>query len=45
MNDRVYKGLDGVCVDQTKLSKVDGIKGQLTYIGYNIDQLVDCTFE
>ena len=45
MNTKVYKGLDGVCVDETNLSKVDGINGKLTYLGYNIDQLVSCTFE
>jgi len=45
MNNKVYKGLDGVCVDETRLSKVDGVQGQLTYLGYNIDQLAECTFE
>jgi citrate synthase len=45
MNIKVYKGLDGVCVDETTLSKVDGVNGILTYLGYNIDQLVSCSFE
>jgi len=45
MNEEVYRGLNGVCVDTTKLSKVDGVNCQLIYLGYNIDELVDCTFE
>jgi citrate synthase len=45
MNTKIYKGLDGVCVDETNLSKVDGVNGRLTYLGYNIDQLVSSTFE
>merc|ERR1711862_102027 len=45
MNEKIYRGLDGVCIDTTELSKVDGQAGQLIYLGYNIDELVECTFE
>lgn len=39
------KGLAGVVVENTRLSRVDGQKGELIYLGYDIDQLVDCSFE
>jgi citrate synthase len=39
------KGLDGVIVGDTVLSRVDGEKGELIYRGYNIDDLADLTFE
>ena len=39
------KGLDGVLVDQTVLSRVDGLKGELVYRGYNIDEVARCSFE
>lgn len=39
------KGLDGVVVGDTVLSRVDGEKGELIYRGYNIDELADCNFE
>jgi len=45
MNSKIYKGLDGVCIDETNLSKVDGVNGKLTYLGYDIDQLISCNFE
>jgi len=45
MNEKIYRGLDGVCIDTTKLSKVDGLNGQLIYLGYNVDELVQCNFE
>ncbi|HXW60551.1 MAG TPA: citrate/2-methylcitrate synthase [Myxococcota bacterium] len=41
----VAKGLDGVIVGDTVLSRVDGEKGELIYRGYDIDELADCTFE
>lgn len=41
----VAKGLDGVVVGDTVLSRVDGDKGELIYYGYDIDELADCTFE
>jgi citrate synthase len=39
------KGLEGVVVEKTVLSRVDGQKGELIYYGYNIDDLAKCTFE
>jgi citrate synthase len=45
MNEKIYRGLDGVCIDTTSLSKVDGQNGNLIYLGYNIDELVNCNFE
>lgn len=39
------KGLAGVVVENTALSRVDGVKGELVYCGYNIDELADLSFE
>lgn len=39
------KGLEGVVVEKTTMSRVDGLKGELIYRGYNIDELADCSFE
>lgn len=39
------KGLEGVVVEKTKLSRVDGEKGVLVYCGYNIDELAKCSYE
>ncbi len=39
------KGLDGVVVGDTVLSRVDGEIGELIYRGYNIDELAECNFE
>lgn len=39
------KGLDGVVVGETVLSRVDGEIGELVYRGYNIDEIAYCTFE
>lgn len=39
------KGLDGVVVGDTVLSRVDGEKGELIYRGYDIDEVANCTFE
>lgn len=39
------KGLDGVVVGDTVLSRVDGEKGELIYRGYDIDELAESTFE
>lgn len=39
------KGLDGVIVGDTELSRVDGQKGELIYLGYDIDELANCSFE
>jgi citrate synthase len=39
------KGLAGVVVEKTALSRVDGQVGELVYRGYNIDELADASFE
>ena len=40
------KGLEGVIANESKLSKVEGLAGKLSYVGYSIDDLVDnCSFE
>lgn len=39
------KGLDGVVVGDTILSRVNGEIGELIYRGYNIDELAQCSFE
>lgn len=41
----VAKGLDGVVVGDTVLSRVDGEKGELIYRGYDIDEVANCSFE
>lgn len=35
----IHKGLDGVIVDETKLSLVNGTEGRLIYSGYKIEDL------
>lgn len=40
------KGLEGVIANESALSRVEGLDGKLSYLGYDIDDLVDgCTFE
>lgn len=40
------KGLEGVIANESKLSKVEGMEGTLSYLGYSIDDLVEnCSFE
>lgn len=40
------KGLEGVIANESKLSKVEGLEGKLSYLGYSINDLVEnCTFE
>lgn len=39
------KGLDGVVVEKTVLSRVDGQQGLLIYRGYHIDEIAKCSFE
>lgn len=40
------KGLEGVIANESALSKVEGLEGQLSYLGYSIDELVEnCSFE
>ncbi|NIP96715.1 MAG: citrate synthase [Akkermansiaceae bacterium] len=40
------KGLEGVTANESVLSKVEGLDGRLSYLGYHIDDLVEnCTYE
>lgn len=40
------KGLEGVVANESALSKVEGLEGKLSYLGYSIDDLVEhCNFE
>ena len=40
------KGLEGVTANESALSRVQGLEGKLSYLGYNIDDLVEhCSFE
>ena len=40
------KGLEGVIANESALSKVEGLEGKLSYLGYDINDLVEhCTFE
>ena len=40
------KGLEGVIANESALSRVQGLDGKLSYLGYDIDDLVEhCTFE
>lgn len=41
----ITKGLEGVEVDETSISLVDGAKGELSYRGINIDALVEQPFD
>ncbi len=39
------KGLEGVIANESALSNVEGLKGELSYLGYDIDDLVaNCCF-
>ena len=37
----VAKGLEGIIANESKLSKVEGLEGKLSYLGYTIDDLVE----
>ncbi|MHA1110229.1 MAG: citrate/2-methylcitrate synthase [Promethearchaeota archaeon] len=44
--NRTFKGLVGVYVDDSKITKIDGINGKLIYRGYFLEDLVEnSTFE
>jgi citrate synthase len=38
---KIYKGLDGVVIDESKLSLVNGTDGKLIYSGYRIEDLAE----
>ena len=37
----LYRGLDGVHIDESSVSSIDGTKGELIYRGYDIRELAD----
>lgn len=39
--DTIFRGLDGVNVDTSKICSIDGDKGELVYRGYDIRELAD----
>ncbi|MGB0774903.1 MAG: citrate/2-methylcitrate synthase [Akkermansiaceae bacterium] len=40
------KGLEGVIANESALSRVEGLEGKLSYLGYSINELVEhCNFE
>ena len=41
MTEEVARGLEGVNVTTTKLCRIDGIKGELVYAGYDIFDLAE----
>lgn len=41
----IARGLDGIVVDKTALSRVDGEQGILIYRGYPIEEIAKCSFE
>ncbi len=47
MGDVQYaKGLEGVIAGESKICKIDGVKGKLNYMGYSIEDLVQhCNYE
>ena len=45
MGTNIPKGLEGVEVDETAISLVDGECGVLSYRGINIDELVQRPFD
>jgi|TARA_Y100000310_G_scaffold337839_1_gene425942 citrate synthase len=45
MNQTYSKGLQGVVVDETRISNVEGEIGRLTYRGYPIEELVKLPYE
>lgn len=43
MPSDVQKGLDDVVIDTSSVSKIDGENGDLWYVGYHIDDLIDAS--
>ena len=41
MEDTIHRGLDGVNIDTSEISSIDGQKGELVYRGYDIRELAD----
>ncbi len=41
MEHTIYRGLEGVHIDTTQICRIDGLKGELIYRGYDIRELAD----
>ncbi len=41
MEQTIYRGLEGVHIDTTTISRIDGQRGELVYRGYDIRELAD----
>jgi citrate synthase len=41
MEHTIYRGLEGVHIDTTTISRIDGARGELIYRGYDIRELAD----
>ena len=41
MEQTIYRGLEGVHIDTTTISRIDGQRGELIYRGYDIRELAD----
>ena len=41
MQETIYHGLEGVHIDTTQIAKIDGLKGELIYRGYDISELAN----
>ena len=41
MEDTIYRGLNGVNIDTSRICFIDGMKGELIYRGYDITELAD----
>lgn len=37
----VHRGLEGICVDRSTITHIDGENGKLEYRGYNLDDLIE----
>ena len=45
-NIKINRGLKGIYFERSSISDIDGLKGELTYRGYQIDDLAkNSTFE
>lgn len=42
---KIYKGLEGIYVDTTAISAIDGERGELSYRGHGIEELSSWSFE
>lgn len=45
MSEVIHRGLDGVNVDTSLICHIDGLKGELVYRGYRIEELQEASYE